>query len=115
MEASVPPEVLAEIAAEFFEEFDRRFGSHIHILDWSLHLDEATPHIHERHVFDCENQGAITGKANVGGLFGGFLNGEHGYQGWSENTVTIDGCSSTGTVTGESDTGEIIGLDQIVR
>ncbi|MBQ7058057.1 MAG: serine/arginine repetitive matrix protein 2, partial [Firmicutes bacterium] len=56
MEASVPPEVLAEIAAEFFEEFDRRFGSHIHILDWSLHLDEATPHIHERHVFDCENR-----------------------------------------------------------
>ena len=56
MEASVPPEVLAEIAAEFFEEFERRFGSHIHILDWSLHLDEATPHIHERHVFDCENR-----------------------------------------------------------
>ena len=27
MEASVPPEVLAKIAAEFFEEFDRRFGS----------------------------------------------------------------------------------------
>lgn len=66
-------------------------------------------------VFECENQGAITGKANVGGLFGGFFNGEHGYQGWSKNTVTIDGCSSTGTVIGESNTGEIIGLDQIVR
>ena len=50
------PEVLAEIAAEFFEEFDSRFGKHVHILDWSLHLDEATPHIHERHVFDCENR-----------------------------------------------------------
>ncbi len=56
MEQSVPPEVLAEIAAEFFTEFDRRFGKHIHILDWALHLDEATPHIHERHVFDCENR-----------------------------------------------------------
>lgn len=56
MEKSVPPAVLAKIAAEFFEEFDRRFGEHIHILDWSLHLDEATPHIHERHVFDCENR-----------------------------------------------------------
>ncbi len=56
MEQSVPPEVLAEIAAEFFEEFQKRFGEHIHILDWSLHLDEATPHIHERHVFDCENR-----------------------------------------------------------
>ena len=56
MEQSVPPEVLAEIAAEFFEEFQQRFGDHIHILDWSLHLDESTPHIHERHVFDCENR-----------------------------------------------------------
>ncbi len=56
MEQSVPPEVLAEIAAEFFEEFQSRFGDHIHILDWSLHLDESTPHIHERHVFDCENR-----------------------------------------------------------
>jgi hypothetical protein len=55
MEQSVSPAVLAEIAMEFFEEFERRFGDHIHILDWSLHLDEATPHIHERHVFDCEN------------------------------------------------------------
>ena len=35
---------------------DSRFGSHIHILDWALHLDEGTPHIHERHVFDCENR-----------------------------------------------------------
>ena len=56
MEQSVLPTVLAEIAVEFFGEFDRRFGKHIHILDWSLHLDEATPHIHERHVFDCENR-----------------------------------------------------------
>lgn len=56
MEQSVPPEVLAEIAKEFFDEFERRFGKHIHILDWALHLDEATPHIHERHVFDCENR-----------------------------------------------------------
>ncbi len=55
MEQSVPPAVLGQIAAEFFEEFERRFGEHIHILDWALHLDEATPHIHERHVFDCEN------------------------------------------------------------
>ncbi|MEE8837181.1 MAG: serine/arginine repetitive matrix protein 2 [Eubacteriales bacterium] len=56
MEQSVAPEILAQIATEFFEEFERRFGDHIHILDWSLHLDEATPHIHERHVFDCENR-----------------------------------------------------------
>ena len=56
MERSVSPEVRAEIAVEFFDESQKRFGEHIHILDWSLHLDEATPHIHERHVFDCENR-----------------------------------------------------------
>ena len=36
--------------------FDERFGSNVHIIDWSLHMDEATPHIHERHVFDATNQ-----------------------------------------------------------
>lgn len=44
------------ITNDFFEEMDRRFGSHVHILDWALHMDEGTPHIHERHVFDCENK-----------------------------------------------------------
>ena len=55
MDETVPPEVLAEIAVLFFNELDRRYGEYFHILDWSLHLDEATPHIHERHVFDCED------------------------------------------------------------
>ncbi len=54
-EQSVSPEVLTNVAIEFFKEFHRRFGKYVHILDWSLHLDESTPHIHERHVFDCEN------------------------------------------------------------
>lgn len=27
----------------------------VHVLDWAL-PDESTPHIHERHVFDCENK-----------------------------------------------------------
>lgn len=56
MEESVPAGTLALIVSEFYEEFERRFGSHIHILDWALHLDEGTPHIHERHVFDCKNR-----------------------------------------------------------
>ena len=56
VEESVSGEVLAKIAAEFFAEMEEKFGSHVHILDWALHLDEGTPHIHERHVFDCENK-----------------------------------------------------------
>ena len=53
MGESVPPDTLFSIVNEFYEEFERRFGSHIHILEWELHLDEGTPHIHEHHVFDC--------------------------------------------------------------
>lgn len=56
VEESISGELLAKIAAEFFAEMEERFGSHVHILDWALHMDEGTPHIHERHVFDCENK-----------------------------------------------------------
>lgn len=56
LEESVPPETLVQIVNKFYAEFERRFGSHVHILDWALHLDEGTPHIHERHVFDCKNR-----------------------------------------------------------
>ncbi len=56
IDKTVDAETLIKISQEYFEEFDKRFGSNIHILDWALHLDESTPHIHERHVFDATNQ-----------------------------------------------------------
>lgn len=56
LESHVSPKELFQIATEFMDEFHERFGKHVHILDWALHLDEGTPHIHERHVFDCENK-----------------------------------------------------------
>jgi len=56
MEDSVSPDELLAIVGEFILEMDRRFGEHVHVIDWALHLDEATPHIHERHVFDCKNR-----------------------------------------------------------
>ena len=49
-------EDLVLVVTEFIAEFHERFGAHVHVLDWALHLDESTPHIHERHVFDCENR-----------------------------------------------------------
>lgn len=52
---TVDSSVLYRVAAEYFQEFDMRFGSNVHILNWALHLDESTPHIHERHVFDAKN------------------------------------------------------------
>ena len=53
---TVDSDVLLECATEFFETIHERYGDHYHTLNWALHLDEATPHIHERHVFDVINQ-----------------------------------------------------------
>ena len=49
-------EILLAVVTEFIDEFKSKFGEHVHVLDWALHLDESTPHIHERYVFDCENR-----------------------------------------------------------
>lgn len=54
IDETVSADVLAKVVAEYFEEFNKRYGSHVHILDWALHMDESTPHIHERHVFDAK-------------------------------------------------------------
>lgn len=55
MDASVKPETLVKVTEDFLEWFEDSYGQFIHILDWALHVDEATPHIHERHVFDAPN------------------------------------------------------------
>ena len=56
MDNQIPADLFFRIALEYFKEFNERFGEYVHIIDWALHVDESTPHIHERHVFDCENQ-----------------------------------------------------------
>lgn len=56
MDNQIPAELFFKIALEYFKEFNERFGEYVHIIDWAMHVDESTPHIHERHVFDCENQ-----------------------------------------------------------
>ena len=50
------PEVLTVIVTEFFGEMEKRFGAHVHVLDWALHMDETSPHIHARQVFDVTNR-----------------------------------------------------------
>ena len=47
---------LFQVADTFMKKFEGMFGDHVHNLDFALHMDETTPHIHERHVFDCENK-----------------------------------------------------------
>lgn len=49
-------EQLMAIVTEFKAAFEQRYGSHVHIIDWALHMDETTPHIQERHCFDYINK-----------------------------------------------------------
>lgn len=51
-----PPDLLLAIVQEFMDTIRDRYGSNVHILDWALHLDETSPHIHARQVFDVENR-----------------------------------------------------------
>ena len=65
--------------------------------------------------YDSRNEGAVTGAANVGGLFGGFRNGAADGNAYERNVVTIDGCDVTGAVNGGSQIGQLIGLDEIKK
>lgn len=47
----VSGEELMQIYNEYRVEHNKRYGSHIKVLSAALHLDESTPHIHERKIF----------------------------------------------------------------
>ena len=49
------PALFVKVATALFDEIEKRYGSNLKILNWSLHMDEATPHIHERHVFFADD------------------------------------------------------------
>ncbi|MEE0323856.1 MAG: serine/arginine repetitive matrix protein 2, partial [Christensenellales bacterium] len=50
------PEQLLDIFTAFKQQFEERYGAHVHMLDWAMHCDEATVHIQERHCFDYVNK-----------------------------------------------------------
>lgn len=50
------PEQLLTIFTAFKQQFEERYGKHIHMLDWAMHCDETTVHIQERHCFDYVNK-----------------------------------------------------------
>ncbi len=54
-DGSEDPAVFVKVAAELFEVIQEKYGSHMQILDWALHMDEATPHIHERHAANVKD------------------------------------------------------------
>lgn len=51
IEGTIDYNDLATIVAETMKKINERFGNYVKTMDWGLHVDEKTPHIHERHVF----------------------------------------------------------------
>lgn len=49
-------EELWKCAMEYREKFNEKYGEHCKILNMSLHLDEATPHVHVRRVWLGEDK-----------------------------------------------------------
>lgn len=45
---------------KFKKDFSNKNGNHCHILNASIHFDEATPHVHIREIWDYEKDGIIT-------------------------------------------------------
>lgn len=56
MDLTIDRETILRISEDYIQRFDALFGSNIKILDWTLHVDESTPHVHERHVFFYKNE-----------------------------------------------------------
>lgn len=52
----IEKETLLECYQEFLQWHDEKFSENIKILNFALHDDETTPHIHERKVFFYKNQ-----------------------------------------------------------
>lgn len=50
------PEALWKCALEYQRQFNEIFGENCKILDMSLHVDEATPHVHIRRVWMYEDE-----------------------------------------------------------
>lgn len=55
-DSSVSGEELLKVYEEYREWHNERFGDHVTILDWTLHVDERTPHIHERRVWEYDHK-----------------------------------------------------------
>ena len=56
MDETIDYEDLVKVVVETIDEINKRYGDNVTTLTWGLHVDEKTPHIHERHVFHSLNE-----------------------------------------------------------
>lgn len=57
MGETIEPELLEKILNVFLKNLKKKYGENIHVLSYSLHADEATPHIHLRITYDYLDKG----------------------------------------------------------
>lgn len=65
------PELFNQCLKDYLNEllaYNREHGNHMHILDVSIHHDEATPHAHIRRVFDYVDEQGLTHIGQAKGL-----------------------------------------------
>lgn len=65
------PALFVQCVKDYMQEllnFDYEHGNHMHILDVSIHLDEATPHAHIRRVIDYVDEKGLTHIGQAKGL-----------------------------------------------
>lgn len=66
MNAETPKDALLGAFRDYMQvldEWNKAHGGHMHVLSWALHVEEASPHIHLRRVWDVENR---HGEAQLG-------------------------------------------------
>lgn len=59
MEETVDPQILKSVTDEFIKELEKKYGKHVHVVSYVIHLDEATPHVHLRLAYDYINKDNI--------------------------------------------------------
>lgn len=51
---------MVTVYVRWLKDWSSVHGNHLHILDATVHMDEASPHFHLRYIWDCEIDGVLT-------------------------------------------------------
>lgn len=59
MDTHPDPKLLKKCYSEYLDQiqqWNKKHGNHFHVLDFAIHLDEQTPHVHERSIMDITDK-----------------------------------------------------------
>lgn len=52
----IEPDKLLEIYKDYRSRVEEKYGKHMHIVSWAMHVDETSVHIHEKKVWDYKDK-----------------------------------------------------------